>query len=444
MVVFTQRRTRNPLPPWCGYAIMRGPASKGVFMSVGVTRNHLELAERIVRRAHRAGGLAPLDLDRFWADQDKALADPWAADCPQLPLGMRMSVEAIFAELGIPEDWHRLHHDPQWRSERSRDYNDVSERIVGRRVLDESPPPPPDHVWPEVKTLPDIFEARQEWHTWSYWIHPAARDEDDLAALLDRVEWRLEDLREFLLPPNWSSEKARLNALGLQSPIYRDQRGPVTFATSLYGTEKLIFLLIDAPDLADRLRDLICSAVLGRARILDEERGWTLDRAARGWYWRDDNCCLLNEELYDRFGKPILKAVYDRYAPDPGDMRAQHSDSDMAQHLPTFAELGMNDVNFGPSLTIAQIREAMPNALIRGQLAPFTLSRNHEAAIVAETLRDIEMARPTKGMIYETAGSINNGSRLSAMRLIMATIQEYGRYDREPLGLADAAARDIV
>ena len=62
-------------------------------------------------------------------------------------------------------------------------------------------------------------------------------------------------------------------------------------------------------------------------------------------------------------------------------------------------------------------------------LAPFTFSRNDEEGIVREFLRDFAMARPKRGLVFATAGSINNGSRLTGMRLIMAAIQRYGRYD---------------
>ena len=59
-----------------------------------------------------------------------------------------------------------------------------------------------------------------------------------------------------------------------------------------------------------------------------------------------------------------------------------------------------------------------------------TFSRNQEVNVVAEFLRDFEMAREERGLRFATAGSINNGSRLTGMRLIMAAIQEHGRYDR--------------
>ena len=70
----------------------------------------------------------------------------------------------------------------------------------------------------------------------------------------------------------------------------------------------------------------------------------------------------------------------------------------------------------------------MPGAIIDGQLAPFTFSRDQQEQIVIEFLRDFEQARRSRGLRFATAGSINNGSRLTGMRLIMAAIQRFGRY----------------
>ena len=396
-------------------------------MSVHLQPQHIALAEKLVAETRANHGLAPLDLDRFWADQAKARANPWAADCPQLPLGVMMSSECLFEELGIAEDWYALQHNAEYRVDLSRRYNDLAQQIVGRRLLSEQPPTP-QLAWPAVKELHDIFEARQEWHSWSYWLQPSANTPAELAALLDRVEARLANLREFMLPPNWAAEKARLLAAGAKPPLYRGQRGPITFACSVYGAENLIFLILDNPELAGRFRDLILRALLERARVLDEEAGFTPPSAPRGWGWADDNCCLLNPEMYEFFGYPILKGVFDVYSPAPGHSRYQHSDSDMAHLLPILGRLGLTGVNFGPSLSLSQIRTYLPKAEIHGQLAPFTFSRNEEVQIVAETLRDFEMSRAGRGVVFCTAGSINNGSRLSGMRLIMAAIQRYCRY----------------
>jgi len=98
----------------------------------------------------------------------------------------------------------------------------------------------------------------------------------------------------------------------------------------------------------------------------------------------------------------------------------------MAQHLPTLGELRLTGANFGPNLTVAQIRRHILTAVIYGQLAPFTFSRNEEANMAAEFLRDREMARESRGLVFTTAGSINDGSRLTGLRLLMAAAQHFG------------------
>ena len=162
--------------------------------------------------------------------------------------------------------------------------------------------------------------------------------------------------------------KTRLRALGVQPPTYRFQRGPVTFATSIYGAEELVFLIMDDPDLAVRFRDTIRRAMLGLAEIFDAEAG----QSPRGFQFNDDNCCLLTAAMYELFAYPILQTMFDRYAPAPGNRRYQHSDSAMGHLLPVLARLNFTGVNFGPTLPVTLIRQHLPATVIEGQLAPFT------------------------------------------------------------------------
>lgn len=387
------------------------------------------------------GGLAPLDVGAFWRDQDVAAAAPFGAGIPQVPLGAFCTWECIFDELGIEQDWWRfLYQDRAWALEISRRYNDISERILGRRLLSETPAQP-ELAWPDVKGLHEIFEAENVWEggkTGSWWLKQSAGTAAELAMLLDRVESRLENLRAFLLPENWEAEKKRLTGLGRKVPLYRGQRGPCTFACSIFGVENLLFLAYDDPDLYARFSDVLGRAILARARVLDEEAGLTPAAAQGNWGWADDNCCLFTPDMYERFAMPIHRAVFGMYAPEPAHRRYQHSDSDMAHLLPQLAELDLTGTNFGPTLTVAEIRRHCPHAVIDGQLAPFTYSRNEEANMVAEFLRDFDQAREARGLRFSTAGSVNNGSRLSGMRLLMAAIQRHGRYDEPGKGCPPA------
>ena len=387
--------------------------------------------DRLLEDTRRAGGLAPVNLDRFWKDNATASADPFGADIPQCAFGALCTWECVFDELGLPVDYRRYQSDRAWAHDVARRYNDRAEQIVGRRLLDETPRAP-RRRWPAVKELYDIFEAKNEWEggaTGSWWLKQSANTPGELATLLDRVERRLERLRDFLLPPNWEAEKTRLRALGVPPPLYRGQRGPCTFACSIYGAENLLLLFYDDLVLFRRFSDVLGRAILARARVLDEEAGYTPETAPRGWRWADDNSCLFTPEMYDAFAMPIHRAVFARYAPDPADLRYQHSDSAMGHLLPQLAEVGLNSVNFGPTIAVAEIRRHLPRAVIHGQLAPFTYSRNEEANMVAEFLRDFGQARETRGLVFATAGSVNNGSRLTGMRLLMAAVQRHGRFD---------------
>ena len=141
----------------------------------------------------------------------------------------------------------------------------------------------------------------------------------------------------------------------------------------------------------------------------------------------DDNCCLMTPDMYRAFGYPVLKRVIERYSPDPGDRRFQHSDSAMGHLLPILGELNLNGVNFGPTVLIPEIRKYLPDARIDGCIAPFTFMRNDVKQLTEETLRDIRDGLKYGGVNIATAGSINDGSSLESMRLIMSLIQQNGR-----------------
>jgi uroporphyrinogen decarboxylase len=90
----------------------------------------------------------------------------------------------------------------------------------------------------------------------------------------------------------------------------------------------------------------------------------------------------------------------------------------------------LSGTNFGPTLSVAEIRRHCPNAVIDGQLAPFTYSRNEEAEHGGRVPPRLRAGRRNPGTALQaTAGSINNGSRLTGMRLLMAAVQRHGRYD---------------
>ena len=393
---------------------------------VTITEQDLKaMAEALVAETKAAGGLAPVDLAAFWAAQDEAVKDPFNSE--QVALSALWSSECIFDELGIKEDWYRYYHDQAWVLEQSARYNDLAENIVGRRLLNEVLPDV-SKQWPQSRQLHELFEGKNVFHNDSFWLQQAADNEEELAALLDRVEERLLDPAAFFLGSDWDERCAAAQATGAKPNVYRHQRGPVTLATSIYGVENLCYLYYDDPDLMKRYADCIVGGMLALRMVTEESCLKYGGEVWAGFSLADDNCFLLTPEQYDFFAAPVLQAMFDHCAPKAGDWRYQHSDSAMGHLLPILARLNLSQVNFGPTVPAALIRQHMPNTIIQGQLAPFTYSRNDEVGMVYEFLRDMAQLRASRGLLFGSAGSVNNGSRLTGLRLIMAAVQRWGQY----------------
>ncbi len=364
-----------------------------------------------------------LDLHRFWQDNQLALADPFALDIPQFPMACDLGYHCMFDELGIASDMWRVETDDAWVREMARAYNDKAEAIIGRRVLNENYDL--SQQFPHVKSVGELFGCERLWHSESWWLKEAADTPEGLEKLLDHLDTM--DVEASMFPDDWEKACQRIfDQHGLRPQLGRALRGPVTVATSIYGAENLIYLILDAPELAARFRDTLLRVVLAYYKICDRYSG--RDPQQGGFRFFDDNCALLTPDMYAFFSQPILQKVFETFAPEPEDLRYQHSDSDMEHLLPLLAETGMNRVNFGPNVRFASIRPAMPKAIVEGTLAPFTLMRNDEPGIVSELRRDFDEARDTRGLVVATAGSVNDGTRLTSVRLMMQTIVEHGRF----------------
>ena len=372
------------------------------------------------------------DLDIFW--REDAIAHEQNCFNPaakQVALGIRMSDECVFAELGEQGDpWGHTPRDR--RIELNKRYNDKAEQVVGKRLLNENPEnfTLPDMHFPYVKRIGEVFEGRYSMGDGTgEWLHGSASTPKELEALLDRVE-KL-DFREYLYPENWEAEKKRLyETYGLKPHLMRHIRGPVTLAMSIYGEENLIFLYYDEPELFKRFGEVVLSTTLKIAKLADEEAGYTEATRPRGFSFADDNCALLTPDMYEIFGYPVLKGLFETYSPDEKDSRYQHSDSAMAHLLPILGRLNFNGCNFGPTVLVDEIRKYMPNARIDGCIHPITFMNNDIDQLVSEVRRDIAMEKASgvRGLNINTAGSINNGSMLTSMLKVMETIAEYGQY----------------
>ena len=100
--------------------------------------------------------LYDVDLEQFWKDNELGLKDNcFNPDAPQVPFGLNMGTELVFAELGVEGDpWG--YTDPMVMRDYVRRYNDKAEKILGRRIMNEDYPL--NHQrFPKVRLHGEVF-----------------------------------------------------------------------------------------------------------------------------------------------------------------------------------------------------------------------------------------------------------------------------------------------
>ena len=376
-----------------------------------------------------------LDIEQFWKDEELAHEENcFSKKAPQAALGIRMSDECVFAELGEEgEPWG--YTSPERRYDLNCRYNEKAIKIVGRPLLAERKPEDLLKITiPSFRQIGEVFGGEYIFDGHTTWLKGNLEDADALEKKLDEVDRLVanpEAFRSFVLPANWDEQcKKAYELYGLRPNQYKHVRGPVTLATSVFGIENLIFLYYDDEDLFIRFGETIKNVIHSYISLFIKESGHTEADFEHGFSFADDDSNLMTPEMYKLLGYPVLKSVFERVSPNEEDQRFQHSDSAMAHLIPLLADFNLTGCNFGPTVTVQEIRKYMPKTRIDGQLAPFTFMRNDEEAIIADVKRDCMAAKENdaRGLNVATAGSINNGSLLTSMRTVMAAIQNYGRY----------------
>ena len=379
-----------------------------------------------------------LDIEQFWKDDALAHEENcFSKRAPQAALGIRMSDECVFAELGEEgQPWG--YTDPVRRYDLNCRYNEKARKIVGRPLLREDPPLPPEKqpkvTIPAFRQIGEVFGGEYVFDGQTTWLRGSLGSAEALEKKLAEVKALVDDpeaFRRFVLPADWDERcRAVYELYGKRPAQFKHIRGPVTLATSVFGVENLLFLYYDDEELFTRFADAIGDVVMAYIDLFIRESGRTWENFEHGFSFSDDDSNLMTPDMYQLFGYRVLKRVFERVSPNEKDWRFQHSDSAMGHLIPLLADFNLTACNFGPTVTVREIRKYMPKTRIDGQLAPFTFMRNVEADIIAEVRRDCEAAREgdLRGLNVATAGSINNGSLLTSMRTVMAAIQNYGRY----------------
>lgn len=354
-----------------------------------------------------------MDLALFWKENAESANKPFRTDKPRVPISLSFDDHWLLEEMQPPA-YIRYYQEPEYRAELNRQTNDRMEPVIGIRPFNEQVEGPP------LLRIEEVFGSRIEVvEGGTPWLEPGVKTPEELVEVLDRVE-RLSDpeLDELLCSKGFSCERKERQETAWC-------RGPATIGTSVVGTTELMFWLIDEPEIMGRFYETLAATIIRYREAIHRITGVK----TRGFAWLDDNCALFSPSLYEEFCLPVMKEVFGYFSPEPDDYRFQHSDSAMSHLFPLLAPLNFHGVNFGPTIPVEDIRAAMPNTVIHGQLAPFTLRNDGPDAVRNEVLRDFNAVGADGGLFMTTAGSIAAGTTLKSVRHWMEVVHNECRYD---------------
>jgi uroporphyrinogen decarboxylase len=371
---------------------------------------------------------AGLDTAAFW--EENARCQAVTRDKPRCALAFSPDDHWIFEAAAVPSTL-RYYQDKPYRDALHREVNAHTLEHIGRAFFNED-------TWEhQPRRIENLFGCHFTYHEGGTpWLTPVTDDPAEFAAVLDRAE--AVDIAAWALPDAYRAEWAAREAAGKPLPsLGTGSRGPATIITSVLTPETAIYWMLDHPDLMHRFRDLLAAKMIELNTVLRTFSGNT----ELGWWITDDNSALFNRPLYREYCVPVLRRVLDAMAPPPA-RRYQHSDSAMGHLLDIQYDLGIREVNYGPTVDAALIREKMPDAHIFGQMPPFLLRNGTPEEIRDRVISDFHKASVVDAagaggageavigaLTIATAGSLAAGTGVDRMRWLMHCVQHHTRYD---------------
>ena len=358
---------------------------------------------------------ADLDVQAFW--DENRICVGFTTQKPRCGVHFSPDDHWLFEFVDIPSTL-RYYQDKTYRDALNRQVNQITQTYIGKSFFEED-------TWQySPRRIENLFGCEFEYHEGGTpWFVPVTDDPSEFEKILDRAESI--DLRSWSFPEAFLVEWEERRQEGKQMPLLgTGSRGPATIMTSVLDVKTVFYWLFDHPALMQRFRDVLAEKMVEFNTVLREFSGNTQP----GWWITDDNSALFNRNLYREYCVPILENVLNAMA--PGDaFRYQHSDSAMGHLLDYQYELGIREVNYGPEVDVALIRNKMPDAMINGHVPPFLLRNGSPEEIKDRILDDFQKAGATGGLTVTTAGSLAAGTGMGRMRWMMQVVEEYCRYD---------------
>jgi uroporphyrinogen decarboxylase len=361
-----------------------------------------------------------LDVHAFWRENAQCMA-PFSTDKPRVPLTLMLDLHFILGVTQIPSTV-RYFEDLEYRLEVNKACNRCLEATLGKKFYPEE----------TVHRFKGDFEIAMgttrvitEGNT--PWIVPC--DIDGIDDVKRWIKWAARlDMHKAAIPDDWYEIKAGFEATTGKTLLLNGfgNTGPATLACNILGTTNVCVFMMDEPEVMRDFFTVLCDRFIAYHEVVCTENLGHVPR--EGFGINDDNCFLFPPAQYEMLCAPFVKRVFEAFAPEPQHRRRQHSDSAMGHLMGILSDLGVNEVNLGPTIHPIEIRKAMPRAVIHGQMPPFTLRDGAPQEIVDIVRRDIECVGGDGGLVESPAGVVPIGTPFENIRTYMWAVQEYGRY----------------
>jgi uroporphyrinogen decarboxylase len=338
-----------------------------------------------------------LDVRAFWRENAQCMV-PFSTDKHRVPLTMMLDQHFILGVVGIPSTV-RYFQDLEYRVQVNIACNDRLERELGRRFY-------PEETFYRYKGEFEVaVGARLEITEGNTpWIVPCEIDSvADLRRWTERANKM--DLRQTVVTDDWYETKANFEQrTGKTLHLHGfGHTGPATLACNILGTTNVCLLMMDAPEVMSDFFAVLCDRYIEYVELVNTENLGYVPRD--GFAINDDDCFLFSPSKYEALCAPYVQRVFEAFAPGSHHRRRHHSDSAMGHLMSILNDLGVNEVNLGPTIHPLEIRKALPNAVIHGQMPPFTLRDGSPQEIVETVRRDIECVGKTEGSSKPPPGS---------------------------------------
>ncbi len=346
-----------------------------------------------------------MNVKQFWQENKKG---------NRVPLVLMFEEYFLFGVL--PEtDTKRYYIDLEYRHASEKEFNNLAEQEIGIRPFNEN-----KLIYMKGALEVRLGAKRVVDSGETAWIHPTVHSREELSEWIETYEKT--DLRNNAVPETWANEGDLFtDKTGIPVTYLPSTTGPVTMAAAIVGTTELCMWCMDDPGLMKSFFTVLCQKQIEFIEGNQLRENGEIFRTGIGI--NDDSCCLFSPLMYEQFIAPYLEKLFSVFAPDPEGKRRQHSDSAMGHLMPILREFGVNEVNLGPSIHPAEIREAMPDAMIHGQMPPMTLRNGTEDEIRAVVQRDFDALGYDK-FAESTSGVMSAGTSWENIRLYMKAVED--------------------